>query len=397
MKKLLLAGAALTALTAAAHAESHASEVKLGVILGFTGPIESLTQAMAAGAELAMSEVTESGALLGGAKVTPVRADSTCVDAGAATAAAERLVTAEGVKGIMGADCSGVTGAVLTNVAVPNGMVMISPSATSPGLSEAEDNGLFFRTAPSDARQGVVMTEGLIGMGVKSVAVTYTNNDYGKGLADSFQQAFEAAGGEVTISAAHEDGKADYSAEVGALASAGGDLLVVAGYVDQGGAGIVRGSLDTGAFDRFHFPDGMIGAALEENFGSELDGSTGQVPGTDSPGAAKFAEVVGDKFDVSGPYTGESYDAAALILLAMQAAGSIEPGDYKSKVEMVANAPGEKIYPGELAKALELIAAGTDIDYVGATDVELIGPGEASGSFREIKFEGGKMTTTGYR
>jgi branched-chain amino acid transport system substrate-binding protein len=397
MKKLLLAGAALTALTAAAQAGSHSNEVKLGVILGFTGPIESLTPAMAAGAEFAMSEVTESGKLMGGAKVTPVRADSTCVDAGAATAAAERLITSEGVKGIMGADCSGVTGAILTNVAVANGMVMISPSATSPGLSVTEDNGLFFRTAPSDARQGVVMTEVLMDMGVESVALTYTNNDYGKGLADSFQQAFEGAGGSVTISAAHEDGKADYSSEVAALASAGGDLLVVAGYIDQGGAGIIRGALDTGAFDTFHLPDGMIGAALEENFGSELDGSTGQVAGTDSPGAAKFAEVVGDAFDISGPYIGESYDAAALIMLAMQAAGSAEPADYKGKILEVANAPGEKIYPGELGKALELIAAGTDIDYVGATAVELIGPGEASGSYREIKIEGGKMTTVGYR
>ncbi|WP_375173044.1 ABC transporter substrate-binding protein [Pseudooceanicola sp.] len=393
MKKLLLAGAAITAMTAAAHAE----DVKLGVILGFTGPIESLTPAMAAGAEFAMKEVTDSGKFMDGSSVTPVRADSTCVDAGAATAAAERLITSDGVKGIMGADCSGVTGAVLTNVAVPNGMVMISPSATSPGLSETEDNGLFFRTSPSDARQGVVMTEALMDMGVKSVALTYTNNDYGKGLADSFQQAFEAAGGSVTISAAHEDGKADYSSEVAALASAGGDLLVVAGYVDQGGAGIIRGALDTGAFDKFHLPDGMIGSALEENFGTELDGSTGQVPGTDSPGAAKFAEVVGDAFDVSGPYTGESYDAAALIMLAMQAAGSTDPNEYKGKIMEVANAPGEPIYPGELGKALELLAAGTDIDYVGATAVELIGPGEASGSYREIKFEDGKMTTVGYR
>ena len=397
MKKLLLASAAIAGLTATAQAASHANEVKIGIILGFTGPIESLTPAMAAGAEMAMSEVTESGKLMDGATVTPVRADSTCVDSGAATAAAERLITSEGVKGIMGADCSGVTGAVLTNVAVANGMVMISPSATSPGLSTTEDDGLFFRTAPSDARQGVVMTEALMDQGIESVAVTYTNNDYGKGLADSFQQAFEAAGGTVTISAAHEDGKADYSAEVGALASAGGDRLVVAGYVDQGGAGIVRGALDTGAFDTFHFPDGMIGTALEENFGSELDGSTGQVPGTDSPGADRFAEAVGDAFDPTGPYTGESYDAAALIMLAMQAAGSVEPGDYKTKVMEVANAPGEKIYPGELGKALELIAAGTDIDYVGATNVELIGPGEASGSYREIVFKDGMMETVGYR
>ena len=65
-----------------------------------------------------------------------VRADSTCIDAAAATAAAERLITAEGVKGIIGGDCSGVTGAVLQNVARPNGIVMISPSATSPALTD---------------------------------------------------------------------------------------------------------------------------------------------------------------------------------------------------------------------------------------------------------------------
>ena len=81
----------------------------------------------------------------------------------------------------MGADCSGVTGAILANVAMANGMVMISPSATSPGLSTVEDNGLFFRTAPSDARQGEIMSNVLMDKGITSVAVSYTNNDYGKG------------------------------------------------------------------------------------------------------------------------------------------------------------------------------------------------------------------------
>jgi branched-chain amino acid transport system substrate-binding protein len=397
MKKLLMATAA-TALTAGtAFAGSHAEEIKIGVILGFTGPIESLTPAMAAGAELAMSEVSESGALLGGAKVSPVRADSTCIDAGAATAAAERLITGDGVKAIMGADCSGVTGAILANVALANGVVMISPSATSPALSTAEDNGLFFRTAPSDARQGVVMTDVLMEQGIKEVAVTYTNNDYGKGLADAFQAAFEAAGGSVTINTAHEDGKADYSAEIGALASAGGDRLVVAGYVDQGGSGIVRAALDAGAFDTFHFPDGMISSALEANFGDEIDGSTGQHPGTDSQGAQIFGEMVGDSFDATSPFAPESYDAAALIMLAMQAAESSESADFKDHVMDVANAPGEQIFPGELAKALEIIANGGEIDYVGATAVELIGPGESAGNYREVIVEGGKITTAKYR
>ena len=192
MKKLLLATTATAMMAGAAFADGHAAEVKLGIILGFTGPIESITPMMADGAEVAMKEVTDSGMLLDGAKVTPVRADSTCIDAAAATAAAERLITSDGVKGIMGADCSGVTGAILANVALANGVVMVSPSATSPGLSTAEDNGLFFRTAPSDARQGVVMTEVLMDQGIKSVALTYTNNDYGKGLADAFQAALKA-------------------------------------------------------------------------------------------------------------------------------------------------------------------------------------------------------------
>ena len=393
MKKLLLATTATALIAGAASAE----DIKLGIILGFTGPIESLTPSMAAGAELAIQEVNDSGKLFDGSTVSAVQADSTCVDSAAATAAAERLITSDGIKGIMGADCSGVTGAILANAAVPNGIVMISPSATSPALSTAEDNGLFFRTAPSDARQGQIMADVLMEEGIETVALTYTNNDYGKGLADSFQQAYEEAGGTITISAAHEDGKADYSAEVASLASAGGDRLVVAGYVDQGGSGIVRAALDSGAFDSFHFPDGMIGTKLEENFGEEIDGSTGQHPGTDSEGASMFGELVGDKFDATSPFTPESYDAAALILLAMQAAGSSDPAAYKEKVMEVANEPGEKIYPGELEKALELIANGTDIDYVGATAVELIGPGESAGSYRQVVFDGGKLTTVKYR
>ncbi len=398
MKRMLLATAATALCTTAAFAGGH-GEVKIGIILGFTGPIESLTQQMAGGAEIAMAEVTESGLLLGGSTVTPVRGDSTCVDAAAATSVAEQQITGDGVKAIMGADCSGVTGAILQNVALANGVVMISPSATSPGLSHAnnEDNGLFFRTAPSDARQGVVMTEVLMEEGIKEVAVTYTNNDYGKGLADAFEAAFVAAGGTVTINAAHEDGKADYSAEVGALASAGGERLVVAGYVDQGGSGIVRAALDAGAFDTFHFPDGMISEALQTNFGDEIEGSTGQHPGTDSPGAAKFAEIVGDAFDATSPFAGESYDAAALIMLAMQKAGSAESADFKDHVFDVANAPGEQIFPGELAKALQILADGGDIDYVGASAVELIGPGESAGNYRQITVEGGEITTVKYR
>ena len=90
MKKLLAVTAATALMATTAFAGSH-SNIKIGVILGFTGPIESLTPAMAASAELAFKEASDSGALLGGETIKPIRADSTCVDSAAATTAAATL------------------------------------------------------------------------------------------------------------------------------------------------------------------------------------------------------------------------------------------------------------------------------------------------------------------
>ncbi|MGB2440199.1 MAG: branched-chain amino acid ABC transporter substrate-binding protein, partial [Candidatus Puniceispirillaceae bacterium] len=70
---------------------------------------------------------------------------------------------------------------------------------------------------------------------------------------------------------------------------------------------------------------------------------------------------------------------------------------FKAKVMDVANAPGEKIFPGELGKALKLISEGKDVDYVGASAVELIGAGESAGNYAEIEIQGGKNVTVGYR
>jgi branched-chain amino acid transport system substrate-binding protein len=290
----------------------------------------------------------------------------------------------------MGADCSGVTGAIATNVAVPNGVTMVSPSATSPGLTKLADNGLFFRTAPSDAKGGQVLAQVALDRGLTSVAVTYTNNDYGKGLADVFEASFSSGGGTVTAVASHEDGKADYSAEVGVLGSAGGDALVVIGYLDQGGKGMIQASLDSGSFDLFVLSDGMIGQSIADAIGADLNGSFGTLPGTQSEGAAKFAEISGD-IDPTAPYAGESYDAAALIALAIEAGGSADRSSIVANIKKVANAPGDKILPGELAKGLAILAGGGDVDYQGATDVELSTFGDAAGSFKEMEVKGGSF------
>ena len=229
MKKLFIAAImSLSLLSTSAFAE-----IKVGIILGFTGPIESLTPAMRDSAKLAFQEASDSGALLGGETITVIEGDSTCVDSSAAQSVAESQVS-QGVVAIMGADCSGVTGAIASNVAVPNGVVMISPSATSPGLTTLDDKGLFFRTAPSDARGGQILADITKDRGIKSVAITYTNNDYGKGLADVYEAAVKAHGIKVTAVASHEDGKGDYSSEVAVLAAAGGDAGAAGGAGNEG-------------------------------------------------------------------------------------------------------------------------------------------------------------------
>ncbi len=394
IKQLVTASALATVMAFNANA---ADTIKIGVAMGFTGPIESLTPGMAGSAEMAIKEISDSGLLLGGTKVVPVRADTTCIDAAAATAAVERLVSSEGIAALVGAACSGATTAVLQNVALPRGMLMISPSSTSPALTAVEDNGLFFRTAPSDARQGEVLAELLMERGIKTAALTYTNNDYGKGLANSIQTAFEKLGGKITLASSHEDGKGDYTAEVGALAAAGGDILIVAGYLDRGGRGIISSSLDTGAFETFALPDGMIGASLPEAIGSGLNGSWGLAPGSDSEGGAQFAKLAEAAGVTVGPYTQESYDAAALILLSMQAAGTTDSAMVKTKVMEIANGPGEEIFPGELAKGLQILADGGKINYVGASAVRFVEPGESAGSYALYEVRDGKLEVIGHR
>ncbi len=392
MKKLLLASA-ISALAAGGALAQSAGTVNIGVLLGFTGPIESLTPHMADGAELAMAEVNAAGGILGGTMINPVRADDGCIDSALAQASAERLVTSDNVIAIMGADCSGVTRAVLENVAMANGIPMISPSATSPGFSTFDSGGLFYRTAPSDARQGQVLADIVMRRGIDTVAVTHTNNDYGLGLATAFIEAYTAAGGTVTATVPHEEAKGDYSAEVGALAAAGGDALMVLGYVDGGGS-MIRTAYDLGAFDQFFVGDGMFGDDLITNVGEALEGTVGTIPWATGEAADRFMQVYTDAgINGASSFVAESYDAAALLMLAAQAGGEATPAAIAANVMNVANAPGEEVYAGELGRAIEILAAGGEINYQGATNVELIGFGEAAGSYREYVVEGGAFET----
>ena len=241
---------------------AHATDVKIGFLGGFTGPIESLVPPIRDGAALAVSQVNAQGGILGGGKLTMVEGDSTCADATAASNAADRMVNSEKVVGLVGPLCSGETIAAANSAAIPGGVVIVSPAATSPALTSIDDKDLLFRTTPSDAYSGEMLAKILKKKGVGSIAITYVNNDYGKGYADALDAAFKAEGGTVAAKEAHEDGKADYRAELGSLASAGADMLVVLAYVDGSGQTIIRQALEGGDFSKFAGGDGMVGDSL---------------------------------------------------------------------------------------------------------------------------------------
>ena len=389
MKSYIKTTASL-ALAVGVATTSFGATVKIGELQGFTGPIESMIPAMSGGANLAVTEVNASGKYLYGT-IEVVQGDSKCIDADAAVAEGERLINDENVMAIMGPNCSGVTGAFVSNVGMPNGVVNISPSATSPALTDIDDNGYFFRTAPSDARQGQVLADIAMSRGQSDMAVTYTNDDYGKGLADAFVTAYEAAGGTVTVISGHENDKADYSADVAALSAGGSATLAVLGYADTGGKGILAASEDTGAFTDYVFADGMMSATTS---GAVGDGSWGTMP---APSADLLASwlAVAEAGGVAGAevFAAESYDAMALIILASQAAGGTDRAGIQAEVMGIANAPGIQCNAGELGECLKYISGGLVVDYVGATGVEFTAVGEGKGSYAEQEIIGGAFAT----
>lgn len=375
-----------------------AEDVKLGILGDLTGPIESLAPPIVAGAQLAFDQVNAQGGLLGGQIVT-ITGDSAC-DPSVAGPAADKLVNTDQVTAMVGAFCTGATIGAATAAGIPGGVVQISPSASAPALTTLEDNDLVFRTTPSDAFQGVQLGKLLLSKGIKDVAVTYVNNDYGKGLADVFVATFTEGGGSVTSNVAHEDGKADYRAELGQLSSGGSQNLVVLAYASGSGKTILQQAIEGGEFTAFVGGDGMIGDDLvtglppEAVNGKIIATRAGAYTGESAAIYTKLATDAGQ--DPAATYAPQAYDAGFLLALAIEKNGSAAREGLSAALREVASAPGEKILPGEWSKAVELIKAGTDIDYEGAGGpLDFDAAGDVNGIIVELEVKDGKFVEVG--
>lgn len=394
MNKKMMLGAAVAAAATMGLAQA---EVKIGFLGGFTGPIESLAPPIYEGAKLAIAQVNIQGGLFAdGQTIVMPSADTTCVDASAASNGADRLINSDGVVALVGGLCSGASIAAANNVAVPAGVAMISPASTSPALTSLNDQDLVFRTAPSDAYQGEMLAKLLESKGINEIVITYVNNDYGKGFADALESAF---GGFVAANEAHEDGKADYRAELGSLASTGVDALVVLAYADGSGQTILRQAYESGNFGTFIGGDGMVGDALVAAVGADvLEGMIATKPGApEVPGKDSYNQAMQSLgLDPNAVFAAQSYDAAFILALALEQQGSTDMANFNQAIRSVATAPGVVILPGEWEKAKAAIAAGQDINYEGASgNHEFDENGDVPGMIVEMVVENGRFVEKG--
>ncbi|MCP4185334.1 MAG: ABC transporter substrate-binding protein [Hyphomicrobiales bacterium] len=365
MRKIILSSIAALAMTSTAFAE-----VKIGNPMGLTGPIPDLVAPMAKAVDLAAKHVNEQGGLFaGGEKYTIVRADSAC-DPVAAVDAVTKLININLVSAIIGPVCSGSTIAQAESVSIPAGVVTLSVSASSPAISSMEKGtDLVFRTAASDAYQGIALAELTLAKGIKDIAVSYANDDYNAAIAGVFAKSFADKGGKVTANEAHEPSKASYRSEIATLGATSDNLALFA-YYGSGGITVMRNALETTAFKNFIGADGMLSQEVIDQLGAEnLTAVTFTTSASDDSTAAygawkSLADAAG--VPAADPFVPNSYDAAFMMALAVEKAGSGDRDKIAASLRLIANAPGEVILPGEFAKAKKILAAGGDIHYVGA-------------------------------
>lgn len=364
--RAVAAGAALLALAGPARAE----DVKIGALFEVTGPIANFIPPLLDSVKLAVDEVNAGGGILGG-KLSYVVADTQGSPQGAIDAAT-KLVNVEGVAAIVGALTSGGTIAAAQSVAIPAGILMVSPTATAPSITDLQDNDFVFRLVPSDAYQGVVLAKLVMDKGFSRVALTYANNDYAVGIAETFRKAYKDLGGELTADQVHEEKKTSYRAELATLAQGDPQALVLIAYAGDSGVTIIRQALEAGLFTQFIGTDGLRDNLLIEQIGADNLGpifftSPSSPPGTTA--GEKFAKAYNEAFGgTEGKlFVQQVYDATFLTALAIQAAGSTDRTAIRDALRKVANPPGKVIEPGEWAEALAVLSAGEEIQYQGAS------------------------------
>lgn len=343
-------------------------ELKIGTALPVTGNLAFLGPPEEAGVALAQADINAAAA---GLNLEVVFGDSGDTDNKAYETEIPRLLN-EGVSAIVGAASSGVSLQFIDQVTKEAGVIQISPANTSPVFTDYDDDGLFFRTAPSDVLQGEVLGNLLAADGHETVAMIVINDAYGTGLRDYTTLAFEAAGGAVVAIPSYNVGDTNFTSQINEMLAEDPDAIVVLAFDET--KTIVPALIDAGfSNDVLYFTDGNLADYSEVFEPGLIEGSKGTLPGPPADTIADdYKTRANDLWVANGnddltswAYSTESYDATVLLALAALAAGSTEPAAMAAKMSEVSGFTGGGTKCASFAECAEIINGGGVADYDG--------------------------------
>jgi branched-chain amino acid transport system substrate-binding protein len=388
----------------AAPAVAADCDITIGVVMELTGPAGEYGQAGAKSVEMAFRDFNEAGGVNGCKLVTDTRDSQS--QANVAVDQATQLVNIKKVPVIIGGIISSISIPILTSVTAPAGVVQVSPASSSPTLTElgreGKTNGVFFRTITSDALQGTAAAKYAMDQGLKKLAIIHVNNDFGVNMVKEFKAAYEKLGGTITSVTPYNEKQASYASEASAAMKGDPEALYLVSYpVD--GATIARAWISGGGPQKFLLNDGMNSSDFIGSVGAQyLNDAFGTSSGTSPTASTEYFNANYESFSggikPDAPAADRSYDAGAIVALAVAKAGKGDAAAIKAAIPEVVAADGTPIHAGkdEFAKALALIKEGKPIRYEG-----VIGPiafdqyGDITGPFRLWRIKDGEVTTVG--
>jgi neutral amino acid transport system substrate-binding protein len=367
-------------------------QLRLGIVLPATGDVASLGAPMVKGIDFLISTVNDCGGVLG--KPIQVFKEDDRSEPTAGAEAVTKLVQVDKVGAIVGSFASSVSTAGIA-VAAPNKVVMISPGSTSPVFTERAKNGDFngywYRTAPPDTYQAAALANLAYKKGFRKVSTVVINNDYGVGFEKVFVAKFKELGGQILNEAKptrYDPKSTTFEAEARSAFGGKPDAVAAVLYPETG-APLLKSAYEQGltAGVTIMLTDGVQTEDFPQLVGKSangkliLEGALGTVPGADGKSLATFTQAFTAKMGESvKAFVPHSYDAAALVSLAAEAAKSGTGEAIKSKIREVANPPGTEVT--DVCEALKLVKAGTEINYQGASgNVDLDEFGDVKGSY----------------
>jgi len=334
--------------------------LKIGTILPQSGTLAFLGPPEEAGVALAVKEVNEADL---GITVEVEYRDSGDTTTDTATVSVTDLLSL-GVSAIVGAASSGVSKTVIDQI-TGAGVVQFSPANTSIDFTDYADDGLYWRTAPSDVLQGEVLGNLIAEDGIEALGIIELNDSYGTGLAAKLKETYEAAGGSVVAESLFNTGDTVFTTQISEVLAANPDGVALVTF-DEAKV-IVPALRGAGYAGPLYFVDGNLADYTADFAAGALTGSKGTLPGLDTASLGDFTDrlLEIDPALTDFSYAAESYDAVVLLALAALAANSTDGADIASKLQEVSGGTGDGDKATDFASAAQIIIDGGVVDYDG--------------------------------